>query len=51
MDGWIAWDFTSLSTEFKLYQDDGWVMDDCVKWNHVSTEKIPSSSGAQIQDC
>ena len=35
MDGWMTWDFTSYSIEFKLYQDDGWVVDDCVQWNHV----------------
>ena len=35
MDGWMTWDFMSFSTEFILYQDDGWVMDDCGQWNHV----------------
>ena len=35
MNGWITWDFTFFSTEFKLYQSGGWVMDDCVQWNHV----------------
>ena len=25
-------DFTSFSIEFQLYQDDGWVMDDCAQW-------------------
>ena len=28
--GWMG-DFTSFSIEFQLYQDDGWVMDDCVQ--------------------
>ena len=23
---------TSFSIEFQLYQDDGWVMDDCAQW-------------------
>ena len=31
----MTWDFTSFSTEFKLHQDDGLVIDDCVQWNHV----------------
>ena len=35
MDGWMACDFTSFSIEFTLYHGDGWVMDDCVQWNHV----------------
>ena len=30
MDGWL--DFTSFSIESQLYQDDGWVMDDCAQW-------------------
>ena len=39
MDGWMGeWmtrDFTSISAEFHLYQDAGWVMDGCVQWKHV----------------
>ena len=37
----MTWDFTPFSTEFRLYQDDGWVMDDCVQWNHVYDRKDP----------
>ena len=51
MDRWMTWDFTSFSTEFKLYLRDCRVMDDCVQWNHFTSEKIPASNGAQIRDC
>ena len=29
---WGGLDFTSFSIESQLYQDDGWVMDDCAQW-------------------
>ena len=29
LDRRMTWDFTSISAEFHLYQDAGWVMDDC----------------------
>ena len=47
MDGWMAWDFTSFSIEIKLYQGDGWVMDDCVQWNHVYDWKDPPQAGLE----
>ena len=34
-DGWVTWDFTSFSKEFKLYQEDGMEMDNCALWYHV----------------
>ena len=37
----MTWDFASFLTEFKLYQDDGWMMDDCMQWNHVNDRKDP----------
>ena len=34
MDGWMTCDFTSFSTVFQSYQDDGrLIMEDCVQWN------------------
>ena len=36
MDGRISCDFTSLSTVFQSYQDDGrMIMKGCVQWNPV----------------
>ena len=36
LDGWRTCDFTSFSTVFKPYHDDGWViMKSCVPWNPV----------------
>ena len=33
-DGWMTCGFTSFSTVFQSYQDDGWViMKGCVQWN------------------
>ena len=41
LDGWMTCDFTSFSTVFKSYWDDGWVMvEDCVQWNPFTFEKI-----------
>ena len=36
MDGWMTCDFTSFSTVFQSYQDDGqMIMKGCVQWNPV----------------
>ena len=36
MDGWMTCDFTSFSTVFQSYQDDGrLIMKGCVQWNSV----------------
>ena len=36
MDGWMICDFTSFSTVFQSYQDDGrMIMKGCVQWNPV----------------
>ena len=36
MDGWMICDFTSFSTVFQSYQDDGqMIMKGCVQWNLV----------------
>ena len=35
-DGWMTCDFTSFSTVFQLYQDDGrLIMKGCVQWSSV----------------
>ena len=35
-DGWMTCDFTSFSTVFQSYQDDGrLIMKGCVQWNSV----------------
>ena len=35
-DGWMVCDFTSFSTVFQSYQDDGqMIMKRCVQWNPV----------------
>ena len=35
-DGWMICDFTSFSTVFQSYQDDGrMIMKGCVQWNPV----------------
>ena len=34
LDGWMTCDFTSFSTVFQSYQDDGqMIMKGCVQWN------------------
>ena len=34
MDGWMTCEFTSFSTVFQSYQDDGrMIMKGCVQWN------------------
>ena len=36
MDGWMTCDFTSFSTIFQSYQDNGqMIMKGCVQWNPV----------------
>ena len=36
MDGWMTCDFTSFSTVFQSYQDDGqMIMKGCVQWDPV----------------
>ena len=36
MDGWMNCDFTSFSTVFQSYQDDGrLIMKECVQWSSV----------------
>ena len=36
MDGWMTCDFTSFSTVFQSYQDDGkLILKGCVQWNSV----------------
>ena len=36
MDGWMTCDFTSFSTVFQSYQDNGrMIMKDCVQWDPV----------------
>ena len=36
LDGWITCDFTSFSTVFQSYQDDGrMIIKGCVQWNPV----------------
>ena len=36
IDGWMACDFTSFSTVFQSYQDDGkLIMKVCVQWSSV----------------
>ena len=36
MDGWMTCDFTSFSTVFQSYQDDGrLIMKGCVQWNSI----------------
>ena len=38
-------DFTSFSIQFQLYQDDGWVMDDCAVYdrNDLSLKRCSNS--------
>ena len=40
MDAWVTCDFTSFSTVFQSYQDDGrMIMKGCVQWNPVYDRK------------
>ena len=40
-DGWMTYNFTSLSTVFQSYQDDErLIMEGCVQWNLFRVEKI-----------
>ena len=46
MDGWVTCGFTSFSTVFQSYQDDGkLIMKDCVQWNSVFGGKDFASRG------
>ena len=48
MDGWMTCDFTSFSTVFQSYQDDGqMIMKGCVQWNPFAVEKISPRSGIE----
>ena len=48
MDGWMDLDFTSLSTVFQSYQDDGWViMKDCLQWAQRGHEPATARSVGQ----
>ena len=50
MDGWITCYFTSFSTVFQSYQDDGWViMEGCVQWNLVYRRKDFRLSSAVLE--
>ena len=35
MDGWMTYNFTSFSTVFQSYQDNGWVLMKGVQWKSV----------------
>ena len=49
MDGWMTCDFTSFSTVFQSYQDDGrMIMKGCVQWKPVTTEKISPQAGLEL---
>ena len=42
-------DFTSFSTVFQSYQDDGrMIMKDCVQWNPFTVEKISPRAGIEL---
>ena len=46
LDGWMTCDFTSFSTVFQLYQDDGrLIMIGCVHWSSVYGREDFASSG------
>ena len=48
IDGWMNCDFTSFSTEFQFYQDDGMlIMKGCVQWN-FTVEKISPRAGIEL---
>ena len=50
MDGWLAI-FTSFSTVFQSYQDDGlMIMKGCVQWNPIYGWAYFASSGARSRD-
>ena len=45
-DGWMTCDFTSFSTVFQLYQDDGrLIMIGCVQWRSVYGREDFAASG------
>ena len=42
-------DFTSFSTVFQSYQDDGrMIMKGCVQWNTYTVEKISPRAGLEL---
>ena len=46
IDGYMTCDFTSFSTVFQLYQDDGkLIMKGCVQWNSIYGREDFTSSG------
>ena len=48
MDGWMTCDFTSCSTVFQYYQDNGrLIMKGCVQWNSFYSGEDFASSGDQ----
>ena len=48
-DGWMTCNFTSFSTVFQSYQDDGWViMKGCVQWNPVYVWEDSAWSGIKL---
>ena len=50
-DGWMICDFTSFSTVFQSYQDDGrMITKGCEQWNPVDGIEDFASSGARTRD-
>ena len=47
--GWMICNFTSFSTVFQSYQDDGQIMKGCVQWNPVYVEKILPRAGIKLR--
>ena len=51
IDGWMTCDFTSFSTVFQSYQDDGRIiMKGCVQCIPFMIEKMLASGGARTHD-
>ena len=51
LDGWMTCDFTSFSSVFQSYQDDGqMIMKGCVQWNPVYGWEDFASSGDRTRD-
>ena len=49
MDGWMICDFTSFSTVFQSYQDDGrMIMEGYVQWNLFTFNKIWPQAGLEL---
>ena len=52
MDGWMTCKFTSFSTVFQSYQDDGQlIMKGCVQLNWFMIQNISASNRARTRDC